>query len=43
MSLVLILLLLLVLGAPLIVLAVYLVRRTVLHERKLREDGYLDG
>lgn len=29
--------------SPLLVLAVYLIRREYLKERKQREDGYLDG
>ena len=34
---------LLLLVAPLLVLAVWLIRREYLKERRLREQGYLDG
>lgn len=43
MSFIILLLAALVLGSPLLVLAIYLIRREYLKERKQREDGFLDG
>jgi len=40
---VLLLAMLVMLVVPLLVLAVWLIRREYLKERKQREDGYLDG